>query len=52
MQQSTIQKTGSEGGAPRDAALTRLRFFLIGWVILYHLDLPLQVTNSSRCWAR
>ena len=45
MQQSTLQKTGSEGGAPRDAALTRLRFFLIGWVILYHLDLPLQVTG-------
>ncbi len=30
--------------APRDAALTRLRFFLIGWVILYHLDLPLRVS--------
>src|SRR3954470_21009548 len=45
MQQSTRQQTGSEGGAPRDAALTRLRFFLIGWVILYHLDLPLRVTG-------
>ncbi|RYI99178.1 MAG: acyltransferase, partial [Acetobacteraceae bacterium] len=35
----------SSGAAPRDAALTRLRFFLIGWVILYHLDLPLQVSQ-------
>ena len=34
----------SNGAAPRDAALTRLRFFLIGWVILYHLDLPLRVS--------
>ena len=32
--------------APRDAALTRLRFFLIGWVILYHLDLPLRVSEG------
>ncbi|SDB56133.1 acyltransferase family protein [Belnapia rosea] len=35
---------GVAHGAPRDAALTRLRFFLIGWVILYHLDLPLRVS--------
>ncbi|MDB5373132.1 MAG: Peptidoglycan/LPS O-acetylase OafA/YrhL, contains acyltransferase and SGNH-hydrolase domain, partial [Belnapia sp.] len=35
-----------QAGAPRDAALTRLRFFLIGWVILYHLDLPLRVSGD------
>ncbi len=43
-QQSTIGIEGG-GGAPRDAALTRLRFFLISWVILYHLNLPLRVTD-------
>ena len=30
----------------RHAGLTRLRFFLIGWVILYHLNLPLHVTDT------
>lgn len=30
--------------APRLAGLTRLRFLLIGWVILYHLDLTLRVS--------
>ncbi|MDN3565235.1 acyltransferase family protein [Paeniroseomonas aquatica] len=39
------------GAAPRDTALTRLRFFLIGWVILYHLDLPLQV-GAALPWLR
>ncbi|MBX6747491.1 MAG: acyltransferase [Acetobacteraceae bacterium] len=33
-----------EPAAPRHAGLTRLRFFFIGWVILYHLDLALHVT--------
>lgn len=43
-QQGVIGLEGG-GGAPRDAALTRLRFFLIAWVILYHLNLPLRVTD-------
>lgn len=30
----------------RHAGLTRLRFFLIGWVVLYHLNLPLHVTDT------
>jgi peptidoglycan/LPS O-acetylase OafA/YrhL len=30
--------------APRDASLTRLRFLLIAWVVLYHLDLTLRVS--------
>ncbi|MBL6455941.1 acyltransferase [Belnapia sp. T6] len=38
-------QVGGHGGAPRDAALTRLRFFLIGWVIIYHLDLSLHVSE-------
>lgn len=33
-----------EGGAPRAAGLTRLRFVFIGWVVLYHLNLTLQAT--------
>ncbi|MCB4822563.1 acyltransferase family protein [Roseicella aerolata] len=37
------------GVAQRHAGLTRLRFFLIGWVILYHLNLPLAVLDS-RHW--
>jgi peptidoglycan/LPS O-acetylase OafA/YrhL len=31
--------------APRHDGLTRLRFVLIGWVVLYHLDLALRVTG-------
>ncbi|WP_431272771.1 hypothetical protein [Dankookia sp. P2] len=38
-----MQATGS---GQRHAGLTRLRFFLIGWVILYHLNLPLHVTDT------
>ena len=34
----------TQAAAERHAGLTRLRFFLIGWVVLYHLDLPLHVT--------
>lgn len=34
----------SPGAAPRLAALTRLRFGLIAWVVLYHLDLTLGVS--------
>ncbi len=34
------------GAGQRHAGLTRLRFFLIGWVILYHLNLPLHVTDT------
>ncbi len=30
--------------APRAAGLTQLRFFFIAWVVLYHLDLALDVT--------
>ncbi|WP_158295511.1 acyltransferase family protein [Crenalkalicoccus roseus] len=33
-----------EAGAPREASLTRLRFVLISWVVLYHLDLALRVS--------
>ncbi|WP_205082751.1 acyltransferase family protein [Paracraurococcus ruber] len=32
--------------AARHAGLTRLRFFLIGWVVLYHLNLPLHVADG------
>ena len=32
--------------APRHDGLTRLRFVLIGWVVLYHLDLTLRVTAA------
>jgi peptidoglycan/LPS O-acetylase OafA/YrhL len=32
--------------APRHEGLTRLRFVLIGWVVLYHLDLTLRVTPA------
>ena len=32
--------------APRHESLTRLRFVLIGWVVLYHLDLPLRVSGA------
>jgi peptidoglycan/LPS O-acetylase OafA/YrhL len=32
--------------APRHEGLTRLRFVLIGWVVLYHLDLTLRVTDA------
>jgi peptidoglycan/LPS O-acetylase OafA/YrhL len=35
--------TGMKQAAERHAGLTRLRFFLIGWVVLYHLDLPLHL---------
>ena len=34
------------GAGQRQAGLTRLRFFLISWVILYHLNLPLHVTDT------
>lgn len=34
------------GPGQRHAGLTRLRFFLIAWVILYHLNLPLHVTDT------
>src|SRR5690349_18296360 len=34
----------SDQTAPRNAGLTRIRFFLISWVILYHLDLSLRVS--------
>ena len=37
----TEPKPGS--AAPREAWLTRLRFLLIAWVVLYHLDLTLKV---------
>jgi len=34
------------GAGQRHAGLTRWRFFLIGWVILYHLNLPLHVADT------
>lgn len=40
---NAMQATDAAG---RQAGLTRLRFFLIGWVILYHLNLPLHVGDS------
>jgi peptidoglycan/LPS O-acetylase OafA/YrhL len=39
------------GAAPRHAGLTRLRLLLIGWVVLYHLDLTLAVTTDL-AWLR
>src|SRR5689334_7824529 len=36
--------TPEAAAAPRHAGLTRLRFLLIGWVVLYHLDLALDVS--------
>ena len=50
---STPERTGAAkpgGGASAAAArhdgLTRLRLVLIGWVVLYHLDLALRVTGA------
>jgi len=41
---SALRQVGpAAGAAPRLAALTRLRFVLIAWVVLYHLDLTLGV---------
>jgi peptidoglycan/LPS O-acetylase OafA/YrhL len=45
---------GAKAGAasvPRHDSLTRLRLALIGWVVLYHLDLPLHVT-ATLPWLR
>jgi len=48
---NTLERMGGTkppGGAaagPRHDGLTRLRFALIGWVELYHLDLALRVTG-------
>lgn len=36
---------GAPLAAPRHEGLTRLRLVLIGWVVLYHLDLTLKVTG-------
>jgi peptidoglycan/LPS O-acetylase OafA/YrhL len=48
------QARGAEAAvasAPRHDGLTRLRFVLIGWVVLYHLDLALRVTGAAP-WLR
>ena len=52
MTASSISATEAAGGtkagaasAPRHDSLTRLRLALIGWVVLYHLDLALHVTG-------
>ncbi len=37
---------GAAAAASRHEGLTRLRFVLIGWVVLYHLDLALRVTDA------
>ncbi len=37
-------RADATAAAPRAAGLTRLRFFFIAWVVLYHLDLALDVT--------
>lgn len=42
---STPERMGGAAAAPRHDGLTRLRFVLIGWVVLYHLDLTLRVTG-------
>lgn len=39
-------KPGGGAAAARHDGLTRLRFVLIGWVVLYHLDLALRVTGA------
>lgn len=41
----------SVAAPPRHDGLTRLRLFLIGWVLLYHLDLTLRVT-AGLSWLR
>lgn len=38
--------TSAKAAAPRHDGLTRLRLVLIGWVVLYHLDLTLRVTGG------
>jgi peptidoglycan/LPS O-acetylase OafA/YrhL len=38
-------KPEAAAASPRHESLTRLRFVLIGWVVLYHLDLTLRVTG-------
>jgi len=43
-QQAEASPGPRQGAAPRLAALTRLRFGLIAWVVLYHLDLTLEVS--------
>jgi peptidoglycan/LPS O-acetylase OafA/YrhL len=47
--QQRVRATKHAGAAPRQAGLTRLRFFFIGWVVLYHLNLPLRV---DQLWPR
>ncbi len=37
-------RANATAAAPRAAGLTRLRFGFIAWVVLYHLDLALDVT--------
>ena len=41
----TLAQAGSTAGV-RHAGLTRLRAVLIGWVVLYHLDLLLKVSGT------
>ena len=36
----------AKAAAPRRPALTRLRVLLIGWVLVYHLELPLRVLRG------
>lgn len=43
---NTLERTVvTNAAAPWHEGLTRLRFVLIGWVVLYHLDLTLRVTG-------
>lgn len=43
---NTPERTGRAAAALRHDGLTRLRLVLIGWVVLYHLDLTLRVTGA------
>ncbi len=43
--EKTVGAGAAPAAAPRHESLTRLRFVLIGWVVLYHLDLTLRVTG-------
>lgn len=45
LSEQIVENGGRAAPAPRHDGLTRLRLVLIGWVVLYHLDLTLRVTG-------